>query len=259
MFSTLIIDLDGTVYLEKKLIPGADKAIAQLRKTGKMLFFLTNASMTSRSDIVKKLKKFGIPAKKDEIFSSSYAVAEYIAQHHKGKKVFVIGEGGIERELKEKGIKTVKEELADVVAVGLDRGFNYAKLRLAHSAIITHNAVFIAANKDRLYPTHIGFLPGAGSIVASIEWCTGKSALVLGKPSTYLIDLIIEKHRLKKEEMLLVGDNHQTDLVVARAAGIKCALVLSGVTKEDELKRLGKFRQPDFVLRSISDLPAILR
>jgi len=254
MITTLLIDLDGTLIRGKTAIPGAPETIKKLRKMRKKIFFITNASMNDRNGVLKILKNVGIEAEKDEVFTSSYATAEYISQNHPNAKVYCITEGGIKKELKEKGIETVKEN-ADVVAVGLDRKFDYEKLKTAKRAI-DKGAVFVASNRDRNYPVENEFLPGAGTMVAAIKYCTKKEPVVVGKPEPFSADAIAKKYKIKKEEMMLVGDNLETEGVMAEKTGIKFAFVLGGVSKKEDMEKARE--KPDFVLNSISELTNLL-
>jgi len=255
MVTTLLIDLDGTLIRGKTAISGAVETVKKLREMGKKLFFITNASMNDRNGVLKILSSIGIEAEKDEIFTSSYATAEYISQNHPDAKVFCITEGGIEKELKEKGIETVDNGNAGVVAVGLDRKFDYEKLKTAKRAI-DNGAAFIASNMDRNYPVENEFLPGAGTMVAAIQYCTKKEPVVVGKPEPFSADSIAKKYGIKKEEMMLVGDNLETEGVMAEKTGIKFAFVLGGVSKREDIKKARK--EPDFVIESIEELPNLL-
>ena len=255
MITTLLIDLDGTLIRGKTAIPEAPETVKRLREMGKKLFFITNASMNDRNGVLKILDSVGIEAEKEEIFTSSYATAEYISQNHPNAKVYCITEGGIEKELKEKEIETVNNENADVVAVGLDRKFDYEKMKTAKRAI-DKGAVFIASNRDRNYPVEDELLPGAGTMVAAIQYCTKKEPVVIGKPEPFSADSIAKEYGIKKEEMMLVGDNLETEGIMAEKTGIKFAFVLGGVSKKEDMKKTKK--EPDFVIESIEELPNLL-
>jgi ribonucleotide monophosphatase NagD (HAD superfamily) len=59
---------------------------------------------------------------------------------------------------------------------------------------------------------------------------------------------------LSPEQCLVVGDRLETDVVMARRAGAASALVLTGVTRREDLSRSSI--QPDHVLESVANLCA---
>ncbi len=253
----VLLDLDGTLLRGKTAISGAARALEQMRGFGIKVFFLTNASTHTRKSTVKKLKAAGLFARESEVFCSSYMIADYIATKYPGRKVFCISEAGMQDELLDKGVQVVRDEHADIVAVGLDRKFTYEKLATAFKAI-RRGALFIASNEDMMFPVEGGFLPGAGAIVAAMKKCTGKKPIVLGKPNRYGVELLLRENKLNKEETLIVGDVIETDVLTGKNAGIRSVLVLTGVAKKEDLKKLKMRERPDFVLESVAGLPGLL-
>jgi HAD superfamily hydrolase (TIGR01457 family) len=248
MIKAVIFDLDGTLYLGKTAIPGAQEKLDELHAKGIKTIMLTNAATRTRAGVVEKLSAMGITAEVEKTYCTSYFLAKYISENHPGKKAYVVGEQGIFDEFKEHEIETVSEG-ADLVVVGLDRTLTYEKLAGALKEL-NNGAELIASNQDVTFPTENGMRPGAGSILAAVEAASGKKAVVLGKPNTYACDLIIRDHGIGKEEMLMVGDRLDTDIMFANSCGIKSALLLSGVSKKDEIKEI----KPDYVFESIAEL-----
>jgi len=247
MIKAMIFDLDGTIYIGKTAVPGAIDKIKELRKKDVKTIFLTNAATMSRKGIAEKLQNMGFDVQENECYGGAYLLARYISQEHPGKSVYVVGEKGIFEELEKVGVKTADE--ADIVVAGLDRHFTYEKLAKAHRNL-SKGALFIASNLDPTFPTEEGSMPGAGSIVAAIEKGSGKAPyVVVGKPNPFVLELIENDHGVKKEEMLMVGDRIETDIHFAHNCGIKAALVLSGVTKKENIKE-----KVDYVFDSVADL-----
>ena len=194
-FKAVVFDLDGVVYRGKSPIPGVPQEIARLQKKIEVLFFTNNATK-SRDDYVRHLADFGIRANRAEIMTSSFGCAHYIAEKYgKGRKVFVVGEQGLVSELRDSaGAEIIESVGADVVACGLDRGINYRKLDLAVRNLAA-GAKFVLANNDPTYPTENGFSPGSGAIAAAISYAASrKPDVVIGKPSTYLLDKLLEEN-----------------------------------------------------------------
>ncbi|MDO8553650.1 MAG: HAD-IIA family hydrolase, partial [Candidatus Micrarchaeota archaeon] len=258
--------LDGTVYRGNQVISGVPEAIEQLRKRGIKIFFLSNASMKTRMQQAEKLQNMGIACTIKEMYNSAYATASYIAYHHPKATVHVVSEGGLQNELEafcrrsaqsRTGLKVVTSENADIVAIGMDTKITFEKLITPLRAII-NGAVFIASNVDRIYPTEKGILPGSGTIAAFLEYGSGKKPIVIGKPESPIIEAVLKDNNLKRSEVLIVGDGLETDLKVAKRMKMKCALVLTGLAKMSDVKKLKKNDKPDFVLESVVELPKVL-
>ncbi len=252
----IIFDLDGVLYLGDKVIDGAPETISELRKKGIKLFFLTNAGTLSRKSRARKLKELGIDARTDEVYTSSFGVANYIYSQNPKAKVFYIGEKGIGDELKAKGL-FISENNPDFVIVGLDRKINYKKLSIAFRSIL-NGAKFLATNTDNSFPVEDGLLPGAGTFVKAIEFGTKVQPYIIGKPNDYLLKIILEKCNCKKEEIALVGDRLETDILMANSLGIPSILVLTGIAKKEDLTSVKTEEKPKFILTSVKELLTIV-
>lgn len=242
-FKGFVIDLDGVVYRGKELISDSNKRIASIRKKSKVLF-LTNNSTKTRAEYVEKLKGFGIDVNEKEIITSGYAAALYIKENYKNPNVYVIGEEGLEKELSWQGIQVGWRD-CNVVLVGLDRGFNYSKMALA-LRFIQKGADFIATNTDSTLITESRILPGGGAIVKAVQIACGLEPIVIGKPSGIIGKIVLEKLKLKPEEVLLLGDRLETDIAMGNKLGMKTALVLTGHSKREDIEKSGI--EPDYVL-----------
>jgi HAD superfamily hydrolase (TIGR01457 family) len=249
----LVIDLDGSVYHGTKLIEGAAEALNHLTERYAVLF-LTNNSTRSRAEYVQRLTQFGISVVKEQLITSGYAAVRYVQANYPQTRFFVLGSPGLKEELREHQI-TLCDDACDGVLVGLDKEFTYAKLQQALTLLL-HGAVFIATNTDPYLLTSEGIKPGAGSLVAALETASGRKAIVTGKPSAFITALIQEQLQLPAREILVVGDNLQTDILMGHAGGMRTALVLTGASKREDIERL--LIQPDYVLPSITELPQLL-
>ncbi len=193
-----ILDLDGVVYRGKERQPYARELILHLRSSGSIVRFLTNKAAHSRDEYSRVLTSMGIPTSPEEVMTSGYATALYLASEDAaGKTVYRIGEQGIDSELELAGVRVLKDGDApdahvDYVVVGMDRRFNYDKLARAQKAILA-GARFIATNEDPTLPIEGGaVLPGAGCMVAAVRAATSVEPLVIGKPETYSVEKLLE-------------------------------------------------------------------
>jgi len=254
-----IFDLDGVIYRGGEPVPYSAEAVAQLRKQGHFACFLTNNSACTRAFYAQKLAALGIPAEPSDIMTSAYATALYLQENGlSGSRVLVIGEDGLREELAQAGVTFVDppaEDRADVVVAGIDRAFTYQKLKAAQQAIL-NGALFVATNRDATYPLEGGAVePGGGAIVAAIEVASGRSPVLIGKPSDYTVRRILDSHGVRPEDAVIVGDRLDTDTAVGKAVGLKTVLVLTGVTTPQQVANADPTYTPDIVLPNLQDLP----
>lgn len=252
----VIFDLDGVLYRGDTVIDGAIEAVSKTRAVGKKVFFLTNAGTMSRAGRTQQLRAFGFEVEEKEVYTSSYGVAYYISKSKKNPTAYCLGEGGLKEELSSFGIFLTQEK-PNFVVVSLDRGITYARLSTAFRNIM-NGSKFLATNGDATFPVEDGLLPGAGSIVNSLAYATKVDPYIIGKPNTYLLEMILENCECTREEILLIGDKVESDIALAKKAKIKSALVLTGVSKREDLDKLKAGEKPDYVASSVKDLLPVI-
>ncbi|KAL5711696.1 hypothetical protein ACHQM5_013952 [Ranunculus cassubicifolius] len=274
---TFIFDCDGVIWKGDSLIDGVPETLDMLRAEGKRLVFVTNNSTKSRKQYGKKFETLGLTVTEDEIFASSFAAAAYLQSINfpKDKKVYVVGEDGILKELELAGFQYVggpedggkkielkpgylmeHDENVGAVVVGFDRNFNYYKIQYATLSIRENpGCLFIATNRDAVtHLTDAQEWAGGGSMVGAIVGSTQREPLVVGKPSTFMMDYVAAKFGILKSQICMVGDRLDTDILFGQNGGCKTLLVLSGVTSLDMLQSPNNSIQPDFYANRISDL-----
>jgi glycerol-1-phosphatase len=233
-YDCLLLDLDGVLFRGDEVLPGARETLEALRERGTTLVFLTNNSSRTPDQVAGKLDGLGIHADPDEVVTSAQATAELLAARG-GGSVFAIGGDGVHEALTLEGLRVADGDgpQADVVVVGIDEGFTYAKLRTA-CILIRAGAGFVATNADVTYPAPGGVVwPGAGSLVAAVVAATGREPEVVGKPFAPLFEAALR--RAGGQRPLVVGDRLDTDIEGANRLGWDSLLVLSGVTTVEEL------------------------
>lgn len=248
-YKAICLDLDGTVYRGTEPIAEAVEFIANAQQLGVDPYFITNNASMTRVQIQEKLKGFGIQANVEHIMTSAIAAAKYCKKMAEGASVMMIGEIGLEEALKAEGIRLTKHD-PDVVMMGIDRGVTYSKLADACLAIRA-GAHFIATNGDKAIPTERGLLPGNGSFVTLMETASGKKPVFIGKPEPYMLEFIQQMGNYRKEEMIMVGDNYDTDIQAGIRFGIDTLHVAGGVTSKEDL--LLKKEQPTYHVPTLLD------
>src|SRR6266850_1973118 len=169
-----LIDMDGVVYRGTDLIPGAKEFVSLLLRKRIPFLFLTNNSQRTRRDVATKLRRMGIAAEEEHIFTCAMATARFLAEQKPGGTAYVIGEGGLLQALHQNGYAIVDHE-PDYVVVGEGRTFNL-ELVEASVRMIQAGAKLIATNLDPNCPTHNGVRPGCGAMVAMLELAAGVKA-----------------------------------------------------------------------------------
>ncbi|MFZ4506579.1 MAG: HAD-IIA family hydrolase [Fimbriimonas sp.] len=222
-----IFDLDGTLYRGNDPIEGAAETLQELHRRGKVLRYLTNNSSQTIQFQADKLVRMGFPVEAGSVMTSALGMARYLRS--KGiERVFVVGEAGLVSTLIDGGI-VVTEDSPEAVVVGICRTFTYDLMNQALQ-FLRGGLRLIATNKDTTFPLEGGrVVPGAGSIVAAIEACSGQQAHLVGKPSAFLVQELLAETGVAADRTLVVGDRYDTDIMSGMAAGCDTLMVLTGI------------------------------
>ncbi|MBI4790155.1 MAG: HAD-IIA family hydrolase, partial [Chloroflexi bacterium] len=237
---------------------GAVETIAELRRRGLPVVFISNKPLEPASSYAEKLTRLGIPATADDVITSGKVLSAYLARAAPGARVFVIGEPPLLREMHAAGLQLCEEPARiEYVIAAFDRTFDYRKWNVAFQAIKFHGAHFVATNGDRTCPIEGGELPDCAGVIAALEATTGKTVeLIAGKPSPMMIEWGVARLGVPAAACLVVGDRRETDMVMGRQAGARTALVLTGVTRRAQLAAAPA--PPDYVLESVGDVLRLL-
>ena len=249
-----LLDMDGTIYLGNKLIDGAKEFLMSLNEKKIKYLFLTNNSSKNKDRYVEKLNNLGINANSEDVFTSGEATTIYLNQLKKGAKIFLLGTKDLEEEFEKAGFNLVKErgQKIDFVVLGFDTTLTYEKLWIA-CEYISEGVTYIATHPDFNCPLEGGkFMPDVGSMIELIKASTGKVPTVIGKPSSHIINAILNKYNLKKEELAMVGDRLYTDIRTGLDNGLTSILVMSGETNEEMLKET--IYKPNYIFNSVKEL-----
>ncbi|UCC68955.1 MAG: HAD-IIA family hydrolase [Armatimonadota bacterium] len=257
----VILDLDGVIYRGQTAIPGARETAAWLTQNSYQVYYFTNNSTKTRESYVELLAGYGIAADVEHIVTSASLTAHHFSENGLlPATALVVGEGGLAEELRGIGVRVVRQRgkrPIDFVVVGMDRKFTYRKLHEAQQAIRS-GAKFIATNLDATYPVEDNVIPGGGSIVVAVATAAQQEPLLIGKPSARAGELITHHAGVAPNQALMVGDRLETDIEMGRRAGLWTCLVLSGISRAEEVPALPEEHRPHWIVEGIGQLPELL-
>jgi HAD superfamily hydrolase (TIGR01450 family) len=249
-------DLDGvlSVWKETPRYLGGRGLIAKIKASGRKAAVLTNDSTHTRQEILEILRGFRFNFDFEEILTSSYLTAMYLAHRFGEASFFLVGEEGLRRELEAAGHRSSDVD-PDVVVVGFDRQLTYQKLDQALRNL-RGGSLLVGSYGGAVFMSEHGPALSAGPIIKALEYGSGKRAVMVGKPSPRMFRLALHRVHEKAADAVMVGDQVETDLLGAHRAGVHTILVLTGVEKQESIahSRL----KPDLVLGAVDDLAALL-
>jgi phosphoglycolate/pyridoxal phosphate phosphatase family enzyme len=285
----VLFDCDGVLYQGDHLLAGVQEALSKLKSSGKSIKLITNTSARSRAMMHHKLVKLGISSDVvgvNDCFPSSVAAAKYLKDNFPHvNRMYVVGTNGLVEELSESGfeciggskdndeffteadfLKLAEDDLfVDAVVVGYDTCFSYYKIAKSSLCLQKNpKCLFIATNDD--IADMIGgrwYLPGNGAAIAAITAAVSgipdavhKTPIITGKPNRLLGEMAVSACGLGEVDprrVLVVGDRLDTDIALAKNCGYKSCLVLSGVTRKEELGGIPLELRPDYVIKGLTD------
>ena len=250
--------MDGTIYLGDKLFERVNKFLTQIENNGAKFVFITNNSSKSVSDYVKKLSNMGIKCDQTNFYTSTQASCQLLKQTIGDKLVYVQGTKSFVSELVANGLNvtTVFDDKISAVLVGFDSENNSEKMRTTCEVLTKLNVLYYATNPDWVCPVEFGYVPDCGSMCFGYEKATGKIPVFIGKPNPLMINSVIEKFGVNKEDVVVIGDRIYTDIASGVNAGVDTILVLSGEATIDDYNK--SEIKPTFVLNRITELLKIM-
>ncbi|MGQ9494031.1 MAG: HAD-IIA family hydrolase [Anaerolineae bacterium] len=245
-----IIDMDGVIVSGNTVIPGADDFINRLVKRGCKFLILTNNPIYTPLDLQHRLQALGlnIPAKR--FFTSAMATAQFLHSQRPRGTAFVIGESGLTSALHEIGY-ILTEHNPDYVVLGETTAYSYDKITQA-VRLVAAGSRFIATNPDVSGPAEGGIAPACGAMAAVIEKATGIQPYFIGKPNPLMMRNALRYLQEHSENTIMVGDRMDTDIIAGIESGMETILVLSGVTKREDVDRYPY--RPTHILPSVADI-----
>ena len=252
MIDGCLLDLDGTVIQEDRLIPGAAEALSELRRRSVPLRFITNTTRRPRSVIVERLRRLGVEASVEECLTAPAATAAWLRKRGARRVSLLLTRDTFE----DFGELDLDDEAPDHVVVGdLGRDWSFEILDRAFRALMA-GAELVAIQRNRYWRSDGRLTLDAGPFIAALENATGKTAHLVGKPSASFFHTAAAELELPPGRVAMVGDDLDADVEGARRAGLTAVAVRTGKYCPEDEQRAQEIAGA--VLDSVADLPAWL-
>lgn len=245
-----LIDMDGVLVSGRTLIPGADRFIERLKARGAEYLVLTNNPIYTPRDLAHRLQTIGLDIPAERIFTSAMATAQFLRSQKPNGTAFVIGESGLTEAIHEIGY-VITDHDPDYVVLGETHTYN---LELITKAIrlVAAGAHFIATNPDPSGPGEGGIVPACGAMAALIEKASGVSPFFVGKPNPLMMRTALNYLGVHSENTVMIGDRMETDIIAGVESGMETILVLTGVTRREDVPRYPY--QPTRIVNSVAEI-----
>lgn len=250
MPKSYLIDKDGVIVSGSRLIPGADAFIGRLNAKGCKFLILTNSSESTPEELERQFRELGVTIPRERFYTSALATATFLASQKPRGSAFVVGEPALSQALEAAGY-TLTQQGPDYVVVGGTPSYDYQRITEA-IRLIRNGSRFIGTNPDPTGPSEAGVTPACGALAALIERASGVKPYFVGKPNPLMVRTALRTLTEHSENAVMVGDRMDTDVVMGIETGMETILVLSGVTRREEIERMPY--RPSQVVDSVAAL-----
>lgn len=234
-------------------IPGAQKFIERLMEAEAKFAILTNNPMFTPRDLQHRLANAGLKVPAERLFTSAMATAQFLHSQMPGGSAFAIGESGLTSALHDVGY-VLTEHSPDYVVLGETTNYNFERISKA-VRLVASGVRFIATNPDPVGPSDKGMEPACGAMAALIEAATGVKAYFVGKPNPLMMRSALRFLGAHSENTVMVGDRMDTDVIAGVESGLETILVLTGVTREEQVSRWPY--RPTHIVPSVAEIAII--
>lgn len=231
----MIIDMDGVLWRGETILPGVPELFAYLREQDIGFVLATNNATQTPETYRQRMRAAGVEVSEHEVLTSALATAAYLQEQLPvGSALYVVGDDGIRQALQRAEFRIIRRaEEAEAVVAAMSRRVCWEDLAEATLAL-RRGVPFIGTNPDASFPTERGQVPGAGAILAALEAGSGREPTVIGKPERYLYQQATQILGTEPNDTLILGDRLETDIVGGIRLGAQTALLLTGVTSEEQ-------------------------
>jgi 4-nitrophenyl phosphatase len=259
-----LIDLEGTLVKDKSYtpIPEALEFTKFLDEKGIPWIVATNNSTEKPKKLIEILKSKGFNVDENKVITPSLLASDFLKKENI-KSIYFLGTEKIKEFFQEEGFEVRDDHEVDAVVVGRDREINYAKLKVATSALVVNDAKLFSFHMNRLILDPDGLVgPSVGAVATALSYASNKEITSFGKPSKEYFKRAFELLGIKDvNKIYMVSDDPFTDLAEGKkATGFKTVFVLSGKYKDKTIleKIIDKSLRPDYVFPHIGECKKFL-
>ena len=245
-----ICDMDGVLVFGSQPIAGANDFIQRLQRAGARFLVLTNNSLYTQRDLHVRLMRIGLDVLPNAIYTSAVATAQFLAAQQPGGSAYVIGEAGLTTALHDAGY-IITDQHPDYVVLGETLSYSFERITQA-MRFVAAGARFIATNPDVSGPGEGGLVPATGAVAALISAATGVQPYYIGKPNPLIMRTALRTIDAHSEDSVMVGDRMDTDMVIGTESGLETILVLTGVTRREDVARYPY--RPTRIVESVAEI-----
>jgi len=252
-----VLDMDGTIYLGERVIPGAHDLLNYFDQNGIKYCFFTNNSSRSPEDYKAKLTRLGFGSH-PTVMTSGDVTADYLLKTYgPAPRAYVVGTEPLITHLTQAGINCEETPQPDCVVVGFDTTYDFKKATRAVD-LLRDGIPFIATNVDAVCPLEDNkVLPDCASICAMLTYATGRKPKFIGKPFAETAAYIQDATKLPAEKIAVIGDRLYTDMQLALENGMCAVGVLSGEMTQEDIDNSDA--KPHYLFNSVADLYELLK
>lgn len=231
----LAFDLDGTIYLHERALPGAVELIDYLRRRGLPYVFATNNSSVSGAGYVERLSAMEIAVRRDQVITSNDVAAAHLRAAGT-TAAYLVATPEVRDEYAAAGVHH-DPDAPTAVLLTYDTTLDYRKISEV-AELLMQGLPYFATHPDLVCPMPTGPVPDCGAFASLFRAATGREPQILGKPTPAMADAI--RQRLVAQDpdvsaVLFVGDRLYTDVRMANENGFMAALTLTGETSLADL------------------------
>ena len=245
-----MMDMDGVLVTGSNIVPGADRFIQRLKARGAKFLVLTNNPRYTPGDLSHRLQWIGLEIPAESIFTSAMATARFLHSQKPDGTAYVIGESGLTEAIHEAGY-VITDHDPDYVVLGETNSIDFEQITKA-IRMVNSGSHFVATNPDPSGPGEGGLVPACGAIAALIQTATGVKPYFIGKPNPLMMRIALNYLGVHSEDTVMIGDRMDTDIVTGTESGMETILVLTGVSKQEDVRRFPY--QPTRILQSIAEI-----
>jgi HAD superfamily hydrolase (TIGR01450 family) len=245
-YEVIFFDGYGVLKNYNGLVEGIGRTFAWMEEHGKEFYIVTNDASRSPVQLAQSYHRLGLnKIGENHIISSGMLAKEYLQLKVHDGTVAYLGTPDSAHYIESRGLRALpvreinEKNIGEINALLFldDEGFDWARdINKTLNLLRKRTIPAIVANTDFAYPVMQNEVSVAiGGIASMIARISGKEFIHFGKPDSQMFmfayELLREKRKIRKKDIVMVGDTLYTDILGANKFGLDTVLVLTGNTQ----------------------------